>query len=283
MFEENTGLGGQIFAYIVGIVLGAAICIATPLLLAFGLGFAEEARWVMATIDELSIVLRLAACAALGVIGFFLLLIAGVFLYVIGSRIVRGFVALTNIVAEATARFAEFVEQLCVSVFRAAVFALTYPIRFVFDVLADGYARLNAKVMQSIDNEKRLRALYERDFKADFISYRAFKKYWKALQNGEEPPYPGSEEREREETRQRQENKRQEQQKQKRRKGSHRDPYQSALRELGLSEPFTKAEFKARYRMRMKEVHPDITGDTQAAVRVNDAKAVIMKKKGWTA
>ena len=69
----------------------------------------------------------------------------------------------------------------------------------------------------------------------------------------------------------------------KRRRSSQRDPYQSALRELGLSEPFTKAEFKARYRMRMKEVHPDITGDTHAAVRVNDAKAVIMKKKGWTA
>ena len=118
--------------------------------------------------------LRLAALAALGLIGFFLLLIAGVFLYVIGSSIIRGFVALTNIVAEATARFAEFVERLCVSAFRAAVFALTYPIRFVFDVFADGYARLNAQVSQSIDNEKRLRALYERDYKADFISYRAF-------------------------------------------------------------------------------------------------------------
>ena len=122
-----------------------------------------------------------------------------------------------------------------------------------------------------IVEERKLQALYRDEYAADFESYAAFKKFFKALQHGEAPPFQGKEAG----------------------RQSYaddepsyseppkRDPYLEALKVLGLEEPFTQAMFKAVYRTRMKEAHPDITGSEEAARRINAARDLIKEQKGW--
>lgn len=64
---------------------------------------------------------------------------------------------------------------------------------------------------------------------------------------------------------------------------SPRDAYADALVMLGLpaNGAFTNAQFKAAYRQRMKEVHPDITGDQTLACQLNDARDIVLARKGW--
>jgi hypothetical protein len=61
------------------------------------------------------------------------------------------------------------------------------------------------------------------------------------------------------------------------------DPFASAAALFGLAADgsFTKAEFKTAYRRRMKEVHPDLAGDTALATRLNEARDLINARKGW--
>jgi hypothetical protein len=62
-----------------------------------------------------------------------------------------------------------------------------------------------------------------------------------------------------------------------------RDAYGEALVLLGLPADgaFTNAQFKAAYRQRMKEVHPDITGDQSLATQLNEARDIVLARKGW--
>lgn len=55
----------------------------------------------------------------------------------------------------------------------------------------------------------------------------------------------------------------------------------AALFGLAADGSFTSAEFKAAYRKRMKEAHPDLSGDTALATRLNEARDLINARKGW--
>jgi hypothetical protein len=55
----------------------------------------------------------------------------------------------------------------------------------------------------------------------------------------------------------------------------------AALFGLAADGSFTNAAFKAAYRTRMKEAHPDLSGDTALATRLNAARDLINARKGW--
>jgi hypothetical protein len=54
-----------------------------------------------------------------------------------------------------------------------------------------------------------------------------------------------------------------------------------ALFGLAADGSFTNAAFKAAYRKRMKEAHPDLAGNTALAVKLNEARDLINARKGW--
>ena len=144
---------------------------------------------------------------------------------------------------------------------------------FPFRIAGKVTVALVQKYHERLADERKLQALYREEYAADFRTYSDFKRYFKAVQRGEEPAYPGSSD----EAEPQPEFEEEPSPKQ----GPSSDPYEDALRLLGLSEPFTQAAFKAIYRVRMKEAHPDKTGSNEAAARINAAREIIKKRKGW--
>jgi hypothetical protein len=61
------------------------------------------------------------------------------------------------------------------------------------------------------------------------------------------------------------------------------DAFSAACALFGLSADgsFTNAAFKAAYRKRIKEVHPDLSGDAALAAKLNEARDLINARKGW--
>jgi hypothetical protein len=55
----------------------------------------------------------------------------------------------------------------------------------------------------------------------------------------------------------------------------------AALFGLAADGSFTKADFKTAYRKRMKEAHPDLSGDAALATKLNEARDLINARKGW--
>lgn len=55
----------------------------------------------------------------------------------------------------------------------------------------------------------------------------------------------------------------------------------TALFGLAADGSFTNADFKTAYRKRMKEAHPDLSGDAALATNLNEARDLINARKGW--
>lgn len=66
-------------------------------------------------------------------------------------------------------------------------------------------------------------------------------------------------------------------------KSAPADAFAAACALFGLSADgsFTNAAFKAAYRKRIKEVHPDLSGDAALAAKLNEARDLINARKGW--
>jgi hypothetical protein len=60
-----------------------------------------------------------------------------------------------------------------------------------------------------------------------------------------------------------------------------RDELLDAIGLLRLPASFTRAEFDTRFKQLMQRVHPDQGGSDELARLVNDARALILKRKGW--
>lgn len=50
---------------------------------------------------------------------------------------------------------------------------------------------------------------------------------------------------------------------------------------LGLKDTCTRAELEAQHRKLMKKLHPDVGGTDGLAAKINQAKDIIIKRKGW--
>jgi hypothetical protein len=61
------------------------------------------------------------------------------------------------------------------------------------------------------------------------------------------------------------------------------DPYVEALALFGFAADcaITSSQFKAEYRKRMKEAHPDKAGNNALATKLNEARDLINARKGW--
>jgi hypothetical protein len=63
--------------------------------------------------------------------------------------------------------------------------------------------------------------------------------------------------------------------------GPANDELTNAVSLLGLSEPFTRADLKRRFEKTMFAVHPDRDGSDYLARLTTEARALILKHKGW--
>ena len=102
--------------------------------------------------------------------------------------------------------------------------------------LWDVYATQVIRFAQWRYERRELRRLYREEYAADFPSYRAFLRFYRAIENGEDPDAQ--------------------------RGGRHHggqaapDPVEAAICLLGLPEEFTSDDLKRRFRTLIKGVHP---------------------------
>ncbi len=137
---------------------------------------------------------------------------------------------------------------------------LMIPLHALGDRLGPALRRLITGLIARIEERSYLRRLYREKYAVQFKSFAAFKRVWNEAKRQEE------QDRQREEAE----------------PAAQADPYEAALDVLGLSEPFTKRELNERYRKLMKGVHPDVAGPNALAEQVNDARDIVMKRRGWT-
>lgn len=137
------------------------------------------------------------------------------------------------------------------SIMRATINIALSPMRFTARTVY--IAITHAQKKQQTEQE--IRRLYEEEHFEYFINYRAFRNYIDAIECGEEPPQP--------------------------RKQKAVDPFIKALALFDLKEPFTKEQFKSRYRQLIMQHHPDLTGSDLAAQELNAARTIIKDRKGW--
>lgn len=145
---------------------------------------------------------------------------------------------------------AELLKALAAAVARLALRAITFPFRSI-------NARLIAPYLERRRQMAELRALYA-EVEDQYPDFDAFVR---AFNGGAGPQDEAAEESD----------------------APPHDAYADALVLLGLPADgsFTNAEFKTTYRTRMKEVHPDITGDQTLATQLNEARDIVLARKGW--
>jgi hypothetical protein len=176
----------------------------------------------------------------------------------------------------AAARIGEFTAQI-LTILVLSVPALVgqllklalYPVRLLCEAaIEQGRVRLGL-YLQNWREEQELRRLWQREFRAEFRTFKNFKRHFHAGTAGggnaganeqrhdSEPPRP---------------------------EPPKPDPFKAACRILGLPEDgaFTAAELKKRYLTLIKGVHPDIAGPNELAAQINAACTLIRERKGWT-
>lgn len=277
------------WGYVIGFILLTILCWHVTGWTADAIGFGDRLRTTLEQSvswgDGWWVAFRIALiitgamiCVAgffVAVIVFHILSIAGRWLFGVIARVVKFIIDIAEWLLNG-------LWDITVTISLAVWDAITWPFRFLFGLLADHYAAFAQNTKQRRYERAQLKQAYKEKYRQDFRSFRAFMKYWKALQRGENPPYPGSENKA--------DADRGTNRKQKRSNedsggpsANGRSPYHVALDVLGLTEPFTKAELNARYKKAIARCHPDKTGgDDREAKRVNMARDAILKRKGWS-
>jgi hypothetical protein len=139
-----------------------------------------------------------------------------------------------------------------------------WPLHVLAGVLRDILEDVTAYVAAQWRERRELRQLYREDFARDFPTFRDFLRFYRAIENGEDPD---TQRDGRQHTGQ---------------AAPAPDPVEAAVRLLGLSDDFTSDDLKRRFRTLIKGVHPDVVGPNELATQLNDAHALIKEKKGWT-
>jgi hypothetical protein len=115
-------------------------------------------------------------------------------------------------------------------------------------VLWDEWQRGIATLTAYWHEQWELRRLYREDYALDFPSYRAFLRYWRALQAADR---------------------------------ARTDPLQEAIRLMGLPENFTRDDLKQRFRTLITGIHPDHVGPNGLAAQLIAANTLICERKRW--
>ncbi len=138
---------------------------------------------------------------------------------------------------------------------RALVF-LTIPLTPVLLFLQ----RKRQQWSDEIEARRRLRALYETDFKEEFLSFSEFESYYRRLNDAQQidRQLPVG-----------------------KALAAALDEFEDAEILLGLEKGYAMKDLTARYRALMKHVHPDIAGPNDIARRVGAARDIVSVRKGW--
>jgi hypothetical protein len=172
-----------------------------------------------------------------GVLGFLILVGTGMAIYV-------GYIVLTRVAVAAR----NWAMRTSVAIGQLLGTLLCWAPETVFELLCDQIDSGTAKLRAHRQERRQLRELYREDYTEDFPSYRAFLRYWRALQAAEQ---------------------------------AKTDPLQQAIRLLGLTEPFTRDELKERFNLLIGGTHPDLVGPKGLAEQVIAAKTLICERKRW--
>ncbi len=169
-----------------------------------------------------------------GLFGFGLLLGIAIALFALARLLMLGLDGAKARAAQAGGALATWLAEL-------GYWLVRLPSEWLWDV--------NVRCAGYLAEQHELRRIYREDYASDFPSYRAFRRYWRALLDDEKAARP--------------------------------DPLQQAMRLIGLQEPFTRAELKKRYHLLIGPLHPDKIGPNELATQVNAANELILEAKGW--
>jgi hypothetical protein len=181
------------------------------------------------------------SCIALllvyGVLGFAMLVGAGMTVYAAYLVLTRILVAVRN-----------WAMQTSVAAARLLGVLLCWAPEIVFKLVCDQIESVTAKLTANRQERRQLREIYRQDYAADFPCYRAFLQRWRALQAAEQ---------------------------------AKTDPLQQAIRLIGLTEPFTRDQFRDRFNILIAGTHPDLVGPNGLATQLIAAKTLICERKRW--
>lgn len=146
-----------------------------------------------------------------------------------------------------------------------------YPARCACEALIERAQAQCGLYLQGWREEQELRRLYRDEFRAEFRSFREFKRQFRAAADEQAGAASGANEEvpRREETRK-------------------ADPFAAdlaaAFKLIGVPESgsFTAADLKKRYLKLIRKAHPDAGGSNELAARINAALSLIKKRKGWS-
>jgi hypothetical protein len=241
---SNSGMGATalvilVLSFLIPGWTGRALGLAGPL--------ARLLDWMTAQEGLLCLVLWL----AYGLIGFLILLAIAAAIGGTGLALLWG---LRKVKAWAL--------RASVALARLLGLAMLWLGQILREWLWDLYATQLIRFAQWRYEQRELRRLYREEYAADFLSYRAFLRFYRAIENGEDANAQ--------------------------RGGRHHggqaapDPVEAAIRLLGLPENFTSDDLKRRFRTLIKGVHPDLVGPNALATQLNAAYTLIKERKDWT-
>lgn len=251
-YDENEVMG------MVVIAIGALVLsFLMPGWIAAGLGLAQTHADLVAWWHTLALWLKLPTLAAYLVAGFLMLVMIGIVIGFLAYWSFIGVKAVTIRLAAMTIATMERLGQAIAAGVGLGLHLAFEPMRLAVARIGDA-ARDRIELIQArLEERRELRRLYREEYADDFKSFRAFKAYWDALQNGEEPGADGDTD------------------------PPKADPFTRAVHLFGLPESFGKADLEKRYRTLMRGVHPDIAGPNELAQQLNEARDLINRRMGW--
>ena len=187
---------------------------------------------------------------AYGLAGFSVLLAVAVAIYAAGVALLRG---LGKVKAWAL--------QTGGAIARLLGLAMLWLAQVLGELLWDAYATQLVRLTEWRYEQRELRRIYREEFAERFPSYRAFLRFYRAIENGDDP---GTRRDERQHPTQ-----------------AATDPVEAAIRLLGLREGFTRDDLKQRFRTLVKGIHPDMVGPNELATQLINAYTLINERKGW--
>jgi hypothetical protein len=136
--------------------------------------------------------------------------------------------------------------------------AILWLAQILGELLWDAYATKVIRLAEWRHEQHELRRIYREEYADRFPSYRAFLRFYRAIENGDDPNAQQDE------------------------RQHAADPVEAAIRLLGLTGNFTRDDLKRRFRTLIKGIHPDVVGPNELATQLINAYTLINERKGWT-
>jgi hypothetical protein len=214
-----------------------ALCLLIPGWAAGALGFSAINAQLVDWIFQHQGISCIGLLLLYGLLGFALLVGAGISIYAGYFVLLRAVVAVRNAAVRVSIAIAQLLGAL-----------LCWAPEMVGDLVCGLIQSGTAKLRAYRQERRQLREIYRQDYAEDFPSFRAFLRYWRALQAAEQ---------------------------------AKTDPRQQAIRLMGLPEEFTREDLRQRFRTLIAGIHPDRVGPNELATQLIAANTLISEWKRW--